>query len=244
MKTKTQCVCLFLILLLLTPLHKVKAECNSVINDKLYIYHCELNFNRCTKDAIPTIWMRVSGWNDWGDIKVSIRSNIPWLIVKQTLDESDEKEFDFSVDASKLSLGLYKEEIVVETDRGNHIIPVRLDLVEKTVKLQYTAKSLVALVDGKEVLLKEVPFVYKDQPWIPLRLTVESFGGTIDFETDNAKRIVAFTIHYKDIQERLIVCDGVTLRNNQAFVRFGWICYIFGCKGWYELSENVTTLEY
>lgn len=243
MKRRIICICLILLVILSWPLYQVKADCDDIWNDKISIYPCELNFNRCTKEEIPTIHMRVNT-PDWGEIKVKIRSTIPWLVIKQTKNECDEKAYDFSVDATQLNYDLYKGEILIETTRGNYTIPVRLDLVEKTVKVKYIAKSLVGWVDGKEVMLKEPPFLDNEYLWIPLRLTVESFGGTIDYETDGSKRIVAFTLHYKDLQERLIVCDSVTIRRNQAFVGFGTIRGFFECKCWYVITEGEVEFEY
>lgn len=243
MKKRIICICLILMVIIATPRNQVKAECDDIGNDKVDISQCELNFNRCTKEEIPTLHMRVNT-PDWGEIKVKIRSTIPWLVVKQVQNECDVKTYHFSVDASQLSFDLYKGEILIETTRGNYTIPVRLDLVEKTVKVKYIAKSLVAWVDGKEVLLKEPPFIDYEWPWIPLRLTVESFGGTIDFETDSSKNIIAFTLRYKDLEQRLIVCDRVKLRRNQAFVSFGTIIGFFDCKCWYVMTEGEVEFEY
>ena len=243
MKKRIICICLIFLVMVFMPRNLVKAECDDIWNDKISIYPCELNFNRCTKEEIPTLYMRVNT-PDWGEIKVKIRSTIPWLVVKQVKNECDVKEYDFSVDASLLSFDLYKGEILIETTRGNYTIPVRLDLVEKTVKIKYIPKSLVAWVDGNEIPLKEPAFLDHEYLWIPLRLTVESFGGTIDYETDSTKRIVAFTIHYKDLEERLIVCDRVTIRRNQAFVGFGTILYLLKCKCWYVITEGEVELEY
>jgi hypothetical protein len=243
MKKRIICICLILMVILAIPRNLVNAECDDIRNDKISIYPCELNFNRRTKEEIPTLYMRVNT-PDWDEIKVKIHSTIPWLVVTQVKNECDEKAYDYSVDASQLSFGLYKGEILIETTRGNYTIPVRLDLVEKTVKIKYIPKSLVAWVDGKEVLLKEPPFLDNEYLWIPLRLTVESFGGTIDYETDNTERIVAFTIHYKDLEERLIVCDRVKIRRNQAFVGFWTILNFFDCKCWYVITEGEVEFEY
>jgi hypothetical protein len=243
MKKRMICICLILMVIIATPLHQAKADCYSISNDKVYISRCELNFNRCTKNEIPTLYMRVNT-PDWGEIKVKIRSSIPWLVIKQVKNECDVKEYDFSVDTSQLSFDLYKGEILIETTRGNYTIPVRLDLVEKTVKIKYIPKSLVTWVDGKEIPLKEPAFLDNEYLWIPLRLTVESFGGTIDYETDSSKNITAFTLHYKDLQERLIVCDRVKIRRNQAFVGFGTILNFLKCKCWYVITEGEVEFEY
>jgi hypothetical protein len=246
MKNRISLAAILLAFTFLIPILPAKSDsdCGSICDSKVYISKSKLNFNRCTIDTIPPIYMLVERWRDEGNIEASIKSTIPWLIIEQVKDEPDEKAFIFSVDPKKVTLGLYNDNIMVITNVGNYTIPVRLDLVEKKVNIKIFVGQQVVLIDNQEHPITEPAFIKDEWPWIPLQIVVETIGGTIDYEKDSANRIVAVNVHYKDINQKLLVCGSILIRKNQAFVYWGSLWSVFQCKISYELSQNMVEIEY
>jgi hypothetical protein len=231
---------------LIPPVPAKAGGCNCwYIQDELiFISECELDFNRCTIDTIPRLGFYVERWRQEFNIQASIKSNIPWLIVEQVRDEPEEKAFTFRVDPKLVAIGLFNDIIMVITDVGNYAIPVRLDLVEKKVNMKFFIGKHLALIDGREVPIKEPAFLRDEWPWIPLQLVVDTIGGTIEYERDSEGRMINIYVNYKDLHSKLEVCYDFEMRNNQAFISWWSLWCVFQCKISYELSENMVEIEY
>jgi hypothetical protein len=243
-------IALLLILLAITflmPSVPVKAGgcvCESIHDEMIFISECELDFNRCTIDTIPKLGFYVERWRQVDNIQASIKSNIPWLIIEQVRNEPEEKAFTFSVDPKQVTLGLYNDKVMVVTDVGNYMIPVRLDLVEKKVNMKFFVGKHVALIDNKEVPIEEPAFVQEEWPWIPLQLVVDTIGGTIEYERDSNNYMMNVYINYKDLHSKLVACYDIEMRNKQAFISWWSLWCVFHCKISYELSQNMVEIEY
>ena len=202
MKKIFQSLAILLICFLLFPLYQVKAE----PNPKLLVSEEILNFDRCTKYDIPDIRFTVSNQNK-GPINVKFKPSQDWIHIATMKFEENLQEYAVTLDSSNLVKPfLYLENIEIESDGGNYSLPIRLDLVEKRVKIILVLNNPIVEVDGKSIreLFGGAPFVSKGITRLPLRIIFESLGAKVDYQ----QNIMLITITYKDIS--ILLTFGTT----------------------------------
>jgi hypothetical protein len=179
-----------------------------VPSPELVVSQSLINFGRCTKDSIPVQKLIFSNKFP-GTLKGRIKSSVKWINLSSSLIDDHEKTIDIMIDASKLDPKLYKETIEVETTGGNATILVRLDLVEKKVKIELTIDNPWPSIDGvKQEPMEYPPFIGGGRTLVPIRFISMAMGAKVDYDAKERK----IKITYQDIQVDL------QIRNTQAFI--------------------------
>lgn len=154
-----------------------------------------IDYGRCTIDSIPAMKITISNKNR-GSIKAKLKSSVKWIQLSSTYFYEHDQQIEIKIDASKLTPYLYKETIEVETTGGNFIIPIRLDLVEKKVKIELTLDSTIPKIDGVEQEpLEYAAIVMEGRTMVPLRFISEAMGAKVEYDAKERK----IKITYQDI---------------------------------------------
>jgi thiol-disulfide isomerase/thioredoxin len=211
-----------------------------------------INFGRCTKSSIPVQKLTLSNKFP-GTIKGRIKSSVKWINLSSTLIDDHEKTIDITIDASKLTPALYKETIEVETTGGNATILVRLDLVEKKVKIDLTIDNTIPVIDGiAQEPMEFPPFIGGGRTLVPIRFISEAMGAKVEYDAKERK----IKITYQDIQVDLQIGNSqafinqkeVTIdappviRSSRSFVPLRFISEAFGATITYEAETRTITI--
>ena len=254
MKRIFQCLAILVICFLLLPLYPTKAEPKPRLIVSLEI----LNFNRITKADIPTLKFTVRN-NEKGPIQGTLKPSKKWIHLSQLTFNNDITEISVTIDPAWFSFqpGLYLEKIEIESDGGNFTLPVRLDLVEKRIKIEFSISNTIARIDGKKVEMRWAPYVRKGKMFIPVDIVFESIGAMIFTKNDEEKQEYGVNVEYKDIYLTLIFGKPTMILNRKEYkivepeiwggnIYAEWriIYQIFGAKVSYEISERKITIEY
>jgi hypothetical protein len=253
MKKIFQSLTILLICFLLFPLYPIKAE----LNPKLLVSQEILNFDRCTKYDIPAIRFTVSNQNK-GPINVKFKPSKDWIHIATISYEENSQVYAVTLDATNLDKPfLYLEKIEIESDGGNYTLPIRLDLVEKRVKIKLVLDNPIVEVDGKSIRdeFGSATFLSKGITRLPLRIIYESFGAKVDYQQD----IKLITITYQDIiilltfaTNKIIVNgkdveiqDELLIRFRRAYIPIKMIKQVFiGANVNYDPPTRSVTIIY
>lgn len=195
-------------------------------NPKLLVSQEILNFDRCTKYDIPDIRFTVSNQNK-EPINVKFKPSQDWIHIATMKFEENLQEYTVTLDATNLVKPfLYLEKIEIESDGGNYTLPIRLDLVEKRVKIKLVLDNPIVEIDGKSIRdeFGNATFISKGITRLPLRIICESFGAKVDYQPN----IKLITITYQDISILLsfgtttIIVNGKEVEiQDELLIRFG-----------------------
>lgn len=244
---------LFLSFVVFLSVGSVKAE----PNPKLLVSQEILNFDRCTKYDIPDIRFTVSNQNK-GPINVKFKPSQDWIHIATMKFEENLQEYAVTLDATNLVKPfLYLEKIEIESDGGNYTLPIRLDLVEKRVKIILVLNNPIVEVDGKNIRegIGGAPFVSKGITRLPLRIICESFGAKVDYQ----QNIMLITITYKDISilltfgtttiivngKEVEIQDRLLIMNDRTYIPMKMIKQVFiGANVSYDPPTRSVTIVY
>jgi hypothetical protein len=252
MKNFVRFVSLFVVCLFLLPCFSTKAE--------LAISQQILNFGRCTKDSIPILKFAIQNFIN-EPVQVKLIPSQDWIHLSVTSFEASSQEIEVRIDPTTLTFkpDVYLESIKIESGVGNYSLPVRLDLVEKKVKIQFVIDNRIATVDGEETIMKGAPFIRGGKTFVPLRIIVEAFGGSAEPEINHSKNYFYVHTFYKDIKIRFQIGVPVVLYNDKEQISIDAAPYIwadrtnvtintikqlFNANVSYEAKIRTITIEY
>jgi hypothetical protein len=243
----------FPIFLLLNQTVKSDYECPV----QLYVSHSILDFNKRVNSSNPTMNFFISNLCN-GTLKAELSPSSIWIKLSESSFEGNLKEIIVLLDVSNLPPGLYKEKIEIQSNGGNYILPIRLDLVEKKVIIQFIPDNQKIVINSKPIISNWPPFVYHGIFWVPLRIICESFGTTLTFEPGGKKAVQRVDILYKDIHVQLmdgesymlmngikcLIDEPFLIRGNSTFIPLNVIKTIFNPDIQYNSTQRLFTITY
>jgi len=243
-------LCLFFLIFLLPNNQPVKSKLN--FPTTLFVSCESLDFNRWTKDSIPTKSFIVSNLGE-GKLKGELKASANWIKLSKTSFEGNSHEIIVTIETTNLPLNLYTGKIEIKTNGGDFDLPVSFDLVEKKVIVQFEIDNVWALVDSKRVELNYPPFVMKNLYFVPLRLICEAFGAkiTVDWYPSHV-----LYIYYKDLTVKLVDGESFMVVNGEksqiespfkvwqdtTFIPLNVIKVIFDPEIYYNYNQRLFTL--
>jgi hypothetical protein len=211
---KIKCVkfiCICLLFIFFTNLHNARTEEKAELKISPEI----INFGRCTKETILPLKFIIQNVDNKSS-KVRLSTSKNWIHLSETSFEDVFKEIIVNLDTTSLDPGLYLENIMIESDSGKFILPIRLDLVKMKVKIIFQMDNPVVFVNEQKIILGsggESPYIKKGLFRLPLRIIIESFGGRI-YADQNLKNNTFFVYAiYKDVNLQFQIGSNVVLYN-------------------------------
>lgn len=172
-----------------------------------------LNFNRCTKNSSPSMKFIISNFS-LGTLNGKIKCSSNWIKLSSTIIEDNLNEIVVYLDLSELTPNLYIDEIEIESNGGNFILPVRVDLVEKKTINQFIWDNPRAIINSKPTILVYPSFVHYGIGFVPLRVICESFGATVTFDRNEKNFVQKVNVEYKDLRIQFIIDQKYMIVNN------------------------------
>jgi len=208
-----------------------------------------IDYGRCTKDTVPVLKIKISNKNQ-GSIKAKLKPSAKWIQLSSTYFYEHEQQIEIKIDASQLTPYLYTERIEVVTTGGNFIIPIRLDLVTKKVKILLTIDNPVATIDGvPQEPLERPPFIMGGRTYVPIRFISEAMGAKVEYDAKDKKIVITYQdislllqinnpiMHINEKEEKLDASP--LIRMGRTFVPLRAIAQAFGATVNY-ISETRT----
>lgn len=160
--------------------------------------HClstkELDFKRCTIGSEPMMSFFLT--NHDGKLLSTMIPSADWIKIEETAYENNLKEIIVKLDVANLSPGLNQEKLEFVSDDCSFVLPIRLDLVERKTIVQMAFDIPTVTVNGKGFLQYAAPFVKHGLSFIPIRITCEAFGATVEYKKEDDVRMIL--IKYQD----------------------------------------------
>lgn len=197
-------LCICITLFHYSPVNSINKGCTCLSIDKL-------DFHRCKIGSEPM--MSFFLFNHDGKLLSSMTPSADWIKIAEVSYENDLKEVKVKLDVSNLSPGLYQEKLEFVSDDCSFILPIRLDLVKQKTIVQIGYDNPTVLVNGKPIELPAATFVRHGLSFIPIRVTCEAFGGTVDYKKEDDNRVIL--IHYQDQEVEIPFNNNNMLINGQ-----------------------------
>lgn len=154
----------------------------------------KLDFHRWTIGSEPM--MSFFLYNHDGKLLSTMMPSANWIKIEETSYENDLKEITVKLDITNLTPGLYQEKLEFVSDNCSFVLPIRLDLVKRKTIVQMAYDNPLIKVNGEDFPQPAAPFTRHGLSFIPIRVTCEAFGATVEYKKEDNDRIIL--IKYQD----------------------------------------------
>lgn len=223
-----------------------------------------LDFKRCTKEMIPTLAFSVTTMAK-EEILYTYKPSATWIRLSTYSIKAKEPYIRVDIDPTSLPLGKYKETIELESNYGNLVIQVWLELVEKRVKMKFVFDNpIMEIQDVPQEPLEAAPFIMAGRSMLPLRRICKAIGAKIEWEprpfyegdTYRGGGYIRISVPPQEIEiqtyNKCVFINNhlyqdvfpFTIRNGRTFITWDFLVTAFGVSVYYFSDERAYLIEY